>query len=252
MARTIIVGDTHGCLNELKGLIDKVGYDPTCGDRVILVGDMVDRGPDSCGVVRFARENKFESVCGNHDNKFIRYHGHEVKRLASLDAPRPYKNPMRFNEDKHQTYNGLTQEDHDWLASLPDFILLESLKTLVVHAGVMPGRDPLGQPGNVYRHCRYVSDKDLSLVNLDTSTYAKPEGSTFWADLYDGGLNVVHGHHVIDMENPKVTTTKTGSGRVFGIDTGCCFGGRLTAAIFNEDGGHEFVQVAASKVYYTK
>jgi bis(5'-nucleosyl)-tetraphosphatase (symmetrical) len=212
---------------------------------------MVDRGPDSCGVVRFARENKFESVCGNHDNKFVRYRNHELKRLASLTGPKPYKNPMRFNEDKHRTYNGLNEEDHIWLASLPDSILVDGLELFVVHAGVMPGRDPRNQPGNVYRHCRYVFDKDFSLANLNTTTYAKPEGSTFWADLYNENLNIIHGHHVIDMAEPKVMVNKAGY-RVFGIDTGCVFGGRLTAAVFDGHGQYEFVQVQAQKIYYDR
>lgn len=255
--RIICIGDVHGCLEELKELIETI--DPVAkNDRVIFVGDLVDRGPDSPGVIRYIREKGFECVAGNHDNKFARFYQHEKKRQASLTlmandpSQKPYKNPMRIRKDRRITYDSLADEDRQWLVGLPNFIHLTKHNLLVVHAGVQPGVDPLTQSGNVYRHCRYVNKDTGKLENLDTTTFAKPKNSELWADLYDGTLDIVYGHHVGDMEKPEVKLNKSG-GKTIGIDTGCCFGGHLSAYVVDEPGGaHYFVQVKAKKVHYSR
>src|ERR1700743_346295 len=63
--RTIIIGDVHGCLDELRALVQRARRDPA--DRVVLVGDLVAKGPDSAGVVAWARESGAGAVLGNHD-----------------------------------------------------------------------------------------------------------------------------------------------------------------------------------------
>lgn len=252
MKRVICIGDVHGCLDELKELVDGIGPDPE-NDRVIMVGDLVDRGPDSAGVVRYVREQGFDCVAGNHDNKFARFYQHEKKRLASLNKKGTkslYKNPMRLRDDKRKTYDSLTDTERQWLCDLPDFIHLPDYNLLVVHAGVQPGVDPLMQAGNVYRHCRYVNVNTGKLENLDTTTFAQPKNSELWGDLYDGKLDIIHGHHVGDMEKPLIKQNKNG-GRAIGIDTGCCFGGRLTAYVIGWT-GDSFIQVKAKKEHYVR
>ena len=68
ITRLIIVGDVHGCLEELQELLVKCDYDQSRGDRVILLGDLVNKGPFSAETVKFAREKGFLSVRGNHDD----------------------------------------------------------------------------------------------------------------------------------------------------------------------------------------
>ena len=68
--RTIIIGDVHGCLDELLTLVSRCGYG--AGDRLILVGDLVAKGPDSIGVVSWARESRVEAVLGNHEEHVLR------------------------------------------------------------------------------------------------------------------------------------------------------------------------------------
>lgn len=245
--RTIFIGDVHGCIDELQELVRKVGFDHT-RDRIIMVGDLVDRGPDSAGVVRFVRNQGFDCVAGNHDNKLGRFFKHEQKVKLSK---KKYKNPMRLRDDKRAAYDALTTDELRWLVDLPNFIYLGESNTLVVHAGVQPGREPLGQPGNVYRHIRYVNEQTYDLEKLDTTTFAQPKGSKLWGELYNGSLTVVHGHHVGNLTTPQVHTNSNG-GRVIGIDTGCCFGGKLTAWIFNTDGSDDCVQVDAKKVHYSR
>ena len=75
MARTLVVGDVHGCLDELRDLLDAVHY--SSADRLVFVGDLVDRGPDSVGVVRLAQDLGAVAVLGNHERKHLRYEQHE-------------------------------------------------------------------------------------------------------------------------------------------------------------------------------
>ena len=65
--RLIVIGDIHGCLDELQALLARAAYDPAT-DTVVLVGDLVNKGPKSYEVVRFVRESGFFVVRGNHDD----------------------------------------------------------------------------------------------------------------------------------------------------------------------------------------
>ena len=101
--RTIIVGDIHGCLAELRELLGTLGFSDE--DRLIAVGDLVGKGPDGAGVVRFFREGGHQSVLGNHDAKLLAARrGERDKPLGeahrahadALSAPPRVWNPRRF------------------------------------------------------------------------------------------------------------------------------------------------------------
>lgn len=247
--RLIFIGDVHGCIDELNDLLEKLDWIPG-QDRVILLGDLVDRGPDSKACVCFAMENDIECVAGNHDNKFARFWNHEKKHVASIARhdKKIYENPVRLSEDKRRDYDSLSDEEREFLCSLPNSIYIEEHKILVVHAGVRPGRPPFDQPGNIYRHCRYVYEDDLKLATLDTTTYARPKGSKLWSELYAHDTHIVYGHHVESMNDPAIRINQAG-GVTVGIDTGCCFGGRLTALVIERGRKNQFVQVNARRVY---
>ena len=239
--RTIIVGDVHGCRNELAQLLEKAKYEPST-DRVILAGDLVDRGPDSVGTVKYAREHNLEAIQGNHDNKLVRYHKHEHKKKFN----RHYRNPMKFSEEKMEIYNGLSEEDHEWLRNLPTCIELWEYNTLVIHAGCKPGTPAEQQHYKTHLFTRFLSTSNHNkLMRLDPVTLEQPKDSIFWAEVYDGTSNIVYGHHVHSLEDVKFHSNDK-SARCIGIDTGCCFGGRLTAMIFEpEKVDGYFVQVEA-------
>lgn len=243
MSRTIIIGDIHGMLNEFKQLVEKVNYVQGV-DRLILVGDLVDRGPDSAGVVKFAQRIGCESVQGNHDNKFVRFKKHEDKRLASNGN---YKNPMFFNEDQKNTFLNLSDADHVWLASLPSFISLPAFNSCVVHAGCLPNREAVHfQAPNIHYYARYLNKDTLRMVHLGKD-FKKPDNSVDWAEVYDGTINVIYGHNVVDLNNPRIIENKVG-GRAIGIDTGAVYGGRLTAFVLSSSNPNgTFVQVDATK-----
>ena len=68
--RTLVVGDVHGCLDELRALVEHAGV--TADDDVVFVGDLVAKGPDSAGVIAWARERGAAAVLGNHDEHVLR------------------------------------------------------------------------------------------------------------------------------------------------------------------------------------
>lgn len=250
MARNIFIGDVHGCLDEFEELIRRV--DPGREDRVLCVGDFMDRGPKPAECVRFAREHGFLAVLGNHDEAHLRWRRHEDRRARD---PK-YVNPMQPLPPQRQAENAaLTAEDVAWLDGLP--LILEPLPGwILVHGGLFPGKSL-----EAHRKSRDLRDKVIRLrwvdaagefVRLEDDTAADgPPGSRPWMDVYDGRANVVYGHAVHSLSKPRVDVQRhpTHETKTFGIDTGCVFGGALTALIVAEKRCIEVVQVEARKVY---
>ena len=253
--RTIFIGDVHGCLEELKLLLAKINY--VAGhrelDRLIFVGDLVDRGPDSAGVVNYVRVLGAECVIGNHDNKYIRFNRHENKKLASLKRGErsPYKNPMRLGDSKLSVFHSMGEENLEWLSNLPSSIHIPDLNVLVVHAGVKPGTNPFHQADGTLFHCRFVDADTHKLVKLGPD-HVQPEGSKYWAEFYNHTVDIVHGHHVHERDAPTIYTNDCGA-RCIDIDTGACFGGNLTAMIYDDKHPEGYFEsVKALKVYYDR
>ena len=235
--RTIIVGDVHGCLDETKRLLDVLKHD-TSLDRLIFLGDLVDRGPESAGCVQYVRRLGAECVMGNHDNKLMRFHKHELKRREN---PK-YRNPINYGKEQVIQYNLMSDEDLSWLCnSVPNHIVLEEENTVLMHAGVMGHCHPLRQPKEAYIYCRYVDQGTGRMVNLGKN-YQRPDNSLFWTDLYDHPMHVVYGHQVVSLDKPRIVTNSSG-GITYGIDTGSCYGGKLTALVLETDGQKNIVQV---------
>jgi hypothetical protein len=240
LPRRIFIGDVHGCFGELQQLLEEVAYRPG-SDRLRFVGDLVDRGPDSVGVVRLVRAlcQRGEALCvvGNHEEKYVRFR----RRLAQAhdDAGQV---SMVFPDHKRAIFDQLGDDDHAWLASLPDYLLEEDL--LLVHAGVCP-RHHLTRADldrRKYRdrllRLRRV-DGEGRMLGLDDPGEAEAHS---WSADYDGRLGtVVYGHDPLD--EPAVLPHS------LGIDTGCCFGGRLTALIVDPTGERRFASVPARVAY---
>ena len=242
MSRVIVIGDVHGCLAEFQELVDKVN--PGKGDRVYCLGDFMDRGPDPVGCIRFARERGIQAVLGNHEEKHLRWRRHEDRRAAD---PK-YKNPMRPMGDTRIAENAaLTTEEVEWLRACP--VTLEPLPGwILVHAGLFPGKTLQEQVNDKDLRDKMIRlrwvDKDGEFVPLEDDTSPDgPPGSVPWMAVYDGSHNVIYGHAVHSYTTPRIHERPQGV-RTYGIDTGCCFGGRLTALILNR-GQVEFAQVQA-------
>jgi diadenosine tetraphosphatase ApaH/serine/threonine PP2A family protein phosphatase len=244
--RYIIVGDVHGCLDELDELLLLVNYKGCSrGDRLVLAGDLLDRGPDPVGVVRRARELQAEAVLGNHEEKHLRWRKWSNKVAAGESA----KNPMRpFDETRLAEHLSLSDDDMDWLEALPPFLRLDE-SWMVVHAGfetngVAPEDQKLG------KICRVRDVGDDGKMAADHRNPLKPvEGAVPWATRWKGPESVVYGHAVHSLLEPR--TDHHDGYSCYGIDTGCVFGGRLTAIlVYLDPASVHFYSVNARETYW--
>lgn len=236
--RTIVYGDIHGCLEELKTLRSELNI---CkDDREILVGDLLDRGPYSNKVVTYAREEKLELVMGNHEYKYVRYKKHA---LESLRTDR--KNPMSLNQAKMAIYERLSDEDMAYLESAPFFIKIDNLT--VLHAGITNSINlEVAKKKELEQVLRIRTlDENQKMLSLGQITW----NAQFWSECYDGNQGViVYGHEAVS----KVRIDKYS----FGIDTGCVYGDKLTALVVADTKepmfNYDIVQVRAEEMYAAK
>lgn len=237
MREHIIIGDIHGCREEFNQLLDKLKYDVK-KHRVILVGDILDRGPDPVGLLQQIRKMELETVLGNHEEKALRWRKHEALReLTGQD------NPMKeLTAQRREEWLGLSKSDIQWLTSLPLQLHVKD-NWYVVHAGMEPGVSFAKQDLERIIRLRYV-DKHGIYVKPKKNKEQPPE-SQYWAYNWTQPYNIIFGHQKFD--EPKVF--KNDNNTCIGIDTGCCFGNTLTA--FNLE-RNEYVQVKAHKVYYKR
>jgi protein phosphatase len=239
-----IIGDVHGCLTELLTLFGKLGYsahsspegwlvEHPAGRKPVFVGDLCDRGPDTPGVYRLAMNLVQRSagycVIGNHDDKLLRW----LKAAAEPERP----NTIKLNHGLEQSAAQLSGERPefrtrlaDFLSNLPSHLVLDGGRLVVAHAGLtaeMQGR---------------VSGKVRSFALYGDTTGESDEFGLpvrlNWAMNYRGRATVVYGH--------TPTLTPEWLNRCICIDTGCVFGGALTALRYPEQ---ELVSVPALQEY---
>lgn len=210
-ARTIVVGDLHGCYDELMDLLDKVSFGSE--DRLICVGDLITKGPKNREVLdRFMTDPQFTSVIGNHDLALRRrWNGEKFKLKASQ---KPTHKELKKDKERYVPY----------LNSLPFTIDLGT--HLVVHAGLRPGLEFHSQ-----------TTEDMTELRSLGEDRASRKG-TPWYDVYDGEKIVLFGHW--PSQEPRRGK------KAIGLDTGCVYGGQLTAYIV-ETG--ELTSVPARQVY---
>lgn len=222
--RTIVVGDVHGCREELDELLRLVELRPGF-DRLVFVGDLIDRGPDPVGVVRRARELRARSVLGNHEEKHLRWLRAGSPHTALRGRPSPRLSPA----------------DLAWLGALPPWLRLDG-GWAVVHGGFAPARSLTEQRKDEVVRLRLVDARGEMQVAVHGRA---PEGSAPWATRWRGPESVVYGHQVHDLDTPRVDEPLAGV-RCVGLDTGCCYGGRLSALLLPAE---EIVSVAARQPY---
>ena len=209
--RTIVIGDVHGCYDELLELLEHVGVG--ADDRVVCVGDLVVKGWKNREVLDLMMTDKrFSSVLGNHDRVLLRHWRGESVRLKNA-----HKKALAELEADQARYAA-------YLESLPLMIDLGSLA--VVHAGVRPGVALDEQ-----------SVEDLTELRTLGEDRRSREG-TPWYEVYEGEKTVVFGHW-------PAGELRRGP-RALGIDTGCVYGYQLTAYIIETE---EEVRVQARQAY---
>lgn len=231
MARTIIVGDVHGCIGELGRLLEAVAIG--AADRVLFVGDMVARGPDSLGVLALCRQVNGQSVLGNHESKLLAAH-----RARRAGTKRP-----RLSGLHYALLHQLQEADWAQLEQLPLSLSLPEHGLSVVHAGILPEQSLSAQDPWTLTHIRSIDARGKPSVRHDLEP---------WAAHYSGAPHIVFGHNSrlgLQLE-PSAT----------GLDTACVYGGSLTALVL-EQGEHVPVDpserrarlhsVKAARPYYT-
>ena len=240
--RTIIIGDVHGCREEFAELLQKVNY-VVGRDDLISVGDLLDRGPDPVGTVALAMDKHARLVAGNHEEKALRWLRHEEK----VKSTPGYKNPMRaVPPERMAEWRALTEAQVDYLKNAPH--MLDLGNWLAVHAGFEPGYPIDKQKPDRVTRVRFVNAEG-EMVGYTEGSLDQPKDTVYWTTKWRGPKNVVYGHAVRSTTDPRIESFQDGVSTV-GIDTGCCFGGRLTAMILNGDEPLAFVQVQAKRQYY--
>ena len=238
--RTIIVGDTHGLIEETIELVEKkIGYKAGV-DVLMSVGDMVDKGPNSADVVEFFRARNARVVKGNHEEKHI-------KRIANLikAAQDPkFKLQGKWDEGYEAVLTSLNSSQKGWICSLPSIIPFgENNSWLLVHAGLDYGI-PLEKQGKCL-WLRYINKNTGAMIPFD-GTPGVPKDGIWWAERWKGPEKVIYGHQPWNGE----VRIENGT---YGIDTGAVHGRKLTALVFEgtitKDAVPEIVQVDAKKVY---
>jgi len=249
--RAIVIGDIHGCLEEFDELLRVVEYRPG-QDRLVLCGDLLDRGPDSVGVVRRAMELQAECVLGNHEEAHLRFRMHETRKET-----RPgYKNPMKdrpVGTPHYRVYASLGEAEWTWLKTLPNYIHLDD-KWTVVHAGCMPGVAIEQQEEKHLTRLRTIDRVTGKMVSLEKESATSER--VHWSVLWTGPRSIVYGHNVtiegvvmtFGGAQPLAALLDPNIAQTLGIDTGCAYGGSLTAAIFDR-GRITFGSVQAKTAY---
>lgn len=237
--RTLVIGDVHGCLDELRDLLNAASFVKGT-DHLVFVGDLMDRGPEPAACVRFARELGALCVESNHDEKFPRFFKHEANRLATGK-----KNPMKLSAERAAQGRMLSEDDIAWLKGLPN-VLHIAPNMVVVHAGLEPAFKVADQSDAVVR-VRYV-DAAGEMKGYSEGSLEQPANTVLWAERWKGPESVIYGHSVHSLTEPRVDRFEGGA--CYGIDTGCVFGGFLCAAIVVEGREPEFVLVKARKCYH--
>lgn len=212
--RTLIVGDVHGCVDELVDLVAR--FAPRAGDRVLLVGDLVAKGPDSQAVIQLCRERGFRAVLGNHDGKVL-----------DCRTPRPGMRPPRPH---HQRVAGsLTEPDWRYLEGLPLFLDVDEGLS-VVHGGAMPGVALADQQRDHLLCLRSIDQEGRPSDRVD--------GGRPWASLWPGPRHLAFGHDAVRglQRWPHAT----------GLDTGCVYGRALTGLVLP---ARELLSVPARHAY---
>lgn len=249
----IAVGDVHGCIEELDELLKTIHYNKS-QMRLVFLGDLVHRGPDSLGCVRRVQEINADCIKGNHEDKLLRWRKHEQKRLEAGKI-----NPMKSISAPEKIANeSLSEDDLKWMSHLPVKLDL-GLNWWAVHAGAEPRYTLEKQNASQIMRVRYVDEKGVGkALNPDKS---QPAGAEYWDMQWKGPESLIYGHCVHDLKHPRFV--HNGEVHCVGIDTGCCFGGHLTAAFLKNSVvlsdaetvkynsySVEIVQVKAKQKYY--
>jgi protein phosphatase len=233
-----IVGDVHGCLDELEALLEAMGYrveragkefqvTPPPGRTLAFVGDLVDRGPAAPGVLRLvmgmARAGAALCVAGNRDTELVR-----VLRGGAVRVTRGMTRTLEQLAREPESFRAAVA---NFLHGLPSHLVLDEGRLVMAHAGL---KEPLqGRSSAAARafalHGDVTGERDAAGLPV----------RRIWAAKYGGKALVAHGHTPVSEPMWLNNTVN--------LDTGCAYGGHLSALRYPE---RTTVSVPAKAVYY--
>jgi serine/threonine protein phosphatase 1 len=216
--KTIVIGDIHGCFDELRDLIAELKESEEYNvetDRLIFLGDYIDRGIDSRKVIKFIRElqennDNVIALMGNHEDMLVEYYNAQSQNWLYNGYDATLKS---YDNNLKQLF-----DDINWIKSLP--LYYEDEHFVYVHAGIDPTK-PLDEQ----------SKNELLWVRED-----------FIYTIEKFNKRVIFGHTpslaITGETKPYMTYTDN-----VGIDTGCVFNGKLTALIIEDSEVTSYVQI---------
>ncbi len=222
--RLVFIGDIHGCYDELIELLDRI--DPTGRDVVISCGDIARKGPEVIRCLELWRHRNYLAVLGNNEVKLLQFADSTVRRLLWF----PDRAILRRNDllDDIRTWPLLIDFPREMLSA--------------VHGGILPGTNvsesSIHRQRDVVYRLRYIRKVDGRWEMVPKGD-EKPS-DVLWSTVWNGDRTVLYGH--TPLEEPRFDK------KAIGLDTGCVYGGKLTAAIF-DDGKWETVSVKAKRAY---
>ncbi len=259
--RAAIIGDIHGCLAEARQMLTELRHRGLRrSDELILLGDLVDKGPDPAGVVRFFREERDAGqqtvlILGNHEEKHARWR-------AAVQRERDGGAPNGIGDGSGELAELTAQLDGDDVAFLDSAMLwhrLEWANALVVHAGVLPellpspdalpGLEPLAtlprkQRERIERVIRLRYWRPSAGSGGFVPMGGEQPGDRYWAELYDGRFGHVYfGHEPFAKAEDVVRFPHATA-----LDLGVVHGNRLAAVVL-EGRGVASVVVPAGRIY---
>lgn len=216
-----VIGDIHGCLDELKDLFNELGYQwendipyhPE-GRIPVFVGDLTDRGPQSIDTILFVyqlviQEQKAKYVPGNHCNKLYRFFlGNNVKQKHGLETTVAEYEALLPKEQKQVKHHFMTLYENTGL-----YLELPDANAIIAHAGIR--EDLIGKHNNKVK--TFVLYGDITGEFHENGMPVRRD----WARDYQGDRWIVYGH--TPVKEPRFVN------KTVNIDTGCVFGGALSA-----------------------
>jgi bis(5'-nucleosyl)-tetraphosphatase (symmetrical) len=226
MKRTIIIGDVHGCFAELLELLSLLEVS-LINDRLIFLGDLVHKGPESAEVLNFVFEKKYEVILGNHDDFFLN---------ALQGKTKPYE---EFN-DILQRLKMEKEKLIKWYLSCP--LSLEGLDWIAIHGGLDPkGKVLMKLDKEILLNLRYWNTLKNKPSYYNGHDGIKP-GCVPWYDCLEEEVyqnkRIFYGHWA------KIEVQMNRNGKIIGLDTGCCYGGKLSGYIIEEN---KLIQVSSKQ-----
>jgi hypothetical protein len=277
--RLVIVGDVHGMRKSLEALLDKVGFDKSKGDHLILVGDLVNKGPDSPGVVDLAMSLGASAVRGNHENAVLNatvelnaMRNSQIPPRGLTDSPAVPENPegdtagdlkildegvsattemkMRASPGTQSTAMALSTHQLDWLAALPLILRINLPHNLtspfgdtlvVVHAGLVPGIPIEEQDPHAVMHMRSLVRETNNENGFTPTEILGEEG---WVMEWDRWQDSLASNTTVIFGHDAKRRLQLGRYTI-GLDSACLYGNKLSAVVIAARDGridHEIVQ----------